>query len=46
MDAYELLRRADAALYCAKDRGRHCFQVFSSGLDEKESDEMTIAPKT
>jgi diguanylate cyclase (GGDEF)-like protein len=33
MDSEELLRRADAALYLAKDLGRHCFQVFTAGLD-------------
>jgi diguanylate cyclase (GGDEF)-like protein len=34
MDSDELLRRADAALYLAKDRGRHCFQIFTAELDE------------
>jgi predicted signal transduction protein with EAL and GGDEF domain len=34
MDFKVLLRRADAALYCAKDNNRHCFQVFSAGLEE------------
>jgi len=34
MDFKVLLRRADAALYCAKDHNRHCFQVFSAGLEE------------
>jgi len=34
MDAKVLLRHADAALYRAKDRGRHCFQVFTAGLNE------------
>jgi len=34
MDAKNLLRHADAALYRAKNGGRHCFQTFSAGLDE------------
>jgi diguanylate cyclase (GGDEF)-like protein len=38
MDSDELLRRADAALYCAKDRGRHCFQVFSAEMNESLRD--------
>ena len=33
-DADAFLRNADAALYRAKNRGRHCFQVFSAGQDE------------
>jgi diguanylate cyclase (GGDEF)-like protein len=33
MDSEVLLRHADAALYRAKNGGRHCFQVFSAGLD-------------
>jgi diguanylate cyclase (GGDEF)-like protein len=34
MDAEALLRQADVALYRAKDRGRHCFEVFAAGPDE------------
>jgi diguanylate cyclase (GGDEF)-like protein len=52
MDAGELLRGADAALYCAKDRGRHCFQVFSADLGEslrenelRRSGARTVLPK-
>jgi diguanylate cyclase (GGDEF)-like protein len=41
MDAEELLRRADAALYCAKDRGRHRYQVFSARPDESLSERVT-----
>jgi diguanylate cyclase (GGDEF)-like protein len=33
-DADAFLRNADAALYRAKNHGRHCFQVYSAGLDE------------
>jgi diguanylate cyclase (GGDEF)-like protein len=53
LNADELLRRADIALYCAKDHGRHCFQVFSVELDEchkaklgKQNDTGAILPKT
>ena len=47
-----LLRHADAALYKAKDRGRHCFQVFAAGWDksinvEKQEQGVTeaVVPK-
>ncbi len=33
-DADAFLRNADAALHRAKNRGRHCFQIFSAGLNE------------
>jgi diguanylate cyclase (GGDEF)-like protein len=53
MGADELLRRADAALYCAKDHGRHCFQVFSAALDgspgemeRKQDYPGTVVPKS
>jgi GGDEF domain-containing protein len=53
MDAKVLLRHADAALYRAKNGGRHCFQIFSAGLDgslgEKERERHANAaftPKT
>ena len=52
MDADELLRRADAALYLAKDRGRHCFQIFTAGLDKslrdkerERNDTEVVTPK-
>lgn len=52
MDSEVLLRHADAALYRAKNGGRHCFQVFSVGLDgsfrEKERgrvDAKAVVPK-
>lgn len=51
MDSEELLRRADAALYYAKNCGRHCFQTFSAGLDEslrekerRRNDTKPVAP--
>ena len=31
-DAELLLKRVDAAMYCAKARGRSCFQVFTSDM--------------
>jgi diguanylate cyclase (GGDEF)-like protein len=34
MDADAILRHADAALYQAKNSGRHCFQVFVDGMEE------------
>ena len=47
-DPEEILRRADAALYCAKDRGRHCYQIFSAGLEEtpqENENSVAVAPK-
>jgi diguanylate cyclase (GGDEF)-like protein len=53
MDAEALLQHADDALYLAKDRGRHCFQVFTAGLDEslgekkrERNDAEGFAPQT
>jgi len=37
-DADAFLRNADAALYRAKNCGRHCFQVFSAGLYEGQGE--------
>jgi diguanylate cyclase (GGDEF)-like protein len=37
-NAEVLLRHADTALYQAKERGRHCFQVFRDGLEGGEID--------
>ena len=34
LDADDFLRNADAALYRAKESGRHCLQIFAAGLDE------------
>ncbi len=34
VDGSELLRRADLALYSAKQQGRNCYRVFEAGLDE------------
>jgi diguanylate cyclase (GGDEF)-like protein len=38
-DAELLLRQADAALYSAKKKGRHCFKVFVAGMEESVRDE-------
>ena len=38
MDTEALLQHADDALYLAKDCGRHCFQVFTAGLDKSLRD--------
>jgi diguanylate cyclase len=32
--AERLLKRADAAMYCAKQRGRNTYQCFAAGMDE------------
>lgn len=52
-DTDAFLRNADAALYRAKNHGRHCFQVYSAGLDEEQRDKAleqnakeAAAPKT
>jgi diguanylate cyclase (GGDEF)-like protein len=35
-DATELMRRADVALYRAKDEGRGCHRVYEEGMDESD----------
>lgn len=35
LDVTELMRRADVALYKAKDRGRDCLAVYSSDMDNE-----------
>lgn len=50
MDAETLLRHADEALYVAKDRGRHCFAVYSAELEKnlrerKQNSAEPVAPK-
>jgi diguanylate cyclase (GGDEF)-like protein len=52
MDAEALLQHADAALYRAKNRSRHCFQIFYAGLDKNLREkkrardaEEAVAPK-
>src|ERR1035441_7763497 len=37
VEAEVLLKRVDAAMYRAKERGRHCFQVFTA--------DMIVAPQ-
>ena len=33
-DRTELMRKADIALYCAKDEGRDCYRFFTESMDE------------
>ncbi|WP_432993449.1 putative bifunctional diguanylate cyclase/phosphodiesterase [Dactylosporangium sp. CA-233914] len=42
-DARELLRRADVAMYAAKDRGKHRVARFTSDLDEVAAEDARIA---
>lgn len=46
MDAEELMQQADIALYRAKSGGRHCFQVFKTGLNKglQEKNETAAHP--
>lgn len=41
-DANTLLRKADAAMYLAKERGRNNFQTFTSDLDDRVSRRFRI----
>jgi len=43
LDAAELLRRADIAMYVAKDEGRNCVRHFDAALDRRNVDELAIA---
>lgn len=51
-DRTELMRKADIALYRAKDEGRDCFRVFSADMDETVraraalEEELRVALKT
>ncbi|WP_247419525.1 putative bifunctional diguanylate cyclase/phosphodiesterase [Ralstonia pseudosolanacearum] len=41
-DPHTLLRKADAAMYLAKERGRNNFQTFTSDLDDRVSRRFRI----
>ncbi|WP_163616141.1 diguanylate cyclase domain-containing protein, partial [Klebsiella pneumoniae] len=41
-DPNTLLRKADAAMYLAKERGRNNFQTFTSDLDDRVSRRFRI----
>jgi diguanylate cyclase (GGDEF)-like protein len=43
LDVEVLLKRADIALYQAKARGRHCFQVFTDDLEGRQKERAVIA---
>ena len=41
-DAQSLLKHADAAMYCAKDRGRNNFQFFTRELNQMADERLNI----
>jgi diguanylate cyclase (GGDEF)-like protein len=45
LNAEELLRRADAAMYGAKNMGRNRFQVYKNDGDESQRQRMTLESK-
>jgi diguanylate cyclase (GGDEF)-like protein/PAS domain S-box-containing protein len=42
-DAQILLANADAAMYCAKQRGRNTHHVFAAGMDTHAADNLVLA---
>jgi diguanylate cyclase (GGDEF)-like protein len=45
MPAAELMRRADIAMYAAKDSGRNRYKMFQGSLDEKRTRSVEVAAK-
>lgn len=42
-DVDNLLKHSDQAMYFAKERGRNCFQYFTSSMQEKAIDRMQLS---
>ncbi len=42
LDGDQLLRKADLALYAAKERGKGRYQIFESGMEEAATEKMEI----
>ncbi len=45
LPAAELMRRADIAMYAAKDSGRNRYRMFEDSLDEKRARSVEVAAK-